>query len=169
MFKLSGLDKLEAAVNKVIAATKADIETQRKLVATALTTEIEKNVPVWSGRTLSSLKWSNGVTASAMVPHPDRGDTSPEGFFKYHSEFGKTSTMSLGQEPMRGSSLANSLASLSNVSYAIDQRLVLTMNSTASALVNAGEAPSSDKARNQGVVAALALAQVKVTFSGLVK
>jgi hypothetical protein len=169
MFALKGLDKLQVSLLKTIDSTKKNLETQRKLVATALITEIEKNVPVWSGRTLSSLKWSNGVTASAMVPHPDRGDTSTDGFFRYHSEFGKTSGMSLGQEPMRGTSLANSIASLANVSYNIDQRLVLTMHSTAGDKVNSAEAPTSDKARNKSVVAALAVAQIRVTFSGLVK
>jgi hypothetical protein len=169
MFKLSGLDKLEAAINRSIETTKTKLEVQRKLIATAITIEIAKNVPVWSGRSLSSLKWSNGVTASAMIPHPDRGDTSTDGFFKYHSEFGKTSTMSLGQEPMRGSALAHSLASLENVSFDIDKKLILTMNSTASEKIIAGEAPSSDKARNKGLAAAIALAQIKVSFSGLIK
>jgi hypothetical protein len=169
MFTIKGLSKLEAAFSKTIVNAKTDIATKRKLIATALTTEIEKNVPVWSGRSLSSLKWSNGVTASAMIPHPDRGDTSTDGFFKFHADFGRTSSMSLGQEPMRGTALANSLASLANVSYDIDQRLFLEMNSTAGDKINAGEAPSSNKTRNKGVVEALAVAQIKVTFSGLVK
>lgn len=155
-WKASNLAFIDGYEKKIVDA--------RKEVARVLTETLVKNIPVWSGRTVRSVHASNSGAPAPLENHPDRGDTSSEGKFRYHQEFGGTSRMPMGSEPMRSSAEAVAYASLGGVSYDIDQPLYITIGSTASGKVNVAAAPSSETARNTAVVTEIAKSQVKAMF-----
>lgn len=163
---LTGMDVLEKRFYQHIAVTEKRIVDLRKQIATALTEALIQNIPVWSGRTMRSINWSEGSPAP-METHPDRGNTSPEGFHKHHQEFGSTSRMSLGSEPQFSAASAVARASVASADFSLNKRAVVTVNSTAGARVEAGTAPDG-AGRNKGIVSALAVAQIKSMFSGVV-
>jgi hypothetical protein len=167
MITLNGFDSLLTALNNKVKESEKEVVELRKNVTTDLITSIGKNVPVWSGRTLASVKATNGSGGNA-INHPDRGDTSSHGDYHFHPEFGRTNSMSLGNEPMRGTADAESKASLSTVNFDIDQTVTISMNSTAGELVENASAPGDKPARNQAVVSSLAVAEIKSKYGNAV-
>jgi hypothetical protein len=166
---MKGMSQLKGSFDKYIKDVTKTIVDLRKNVAEELTDAILANTPVWSGRTVRSLTWNNDGARAQMEVHPDRGDTSPDGEYHYHQEFGLTSKLPLGQEPKRASAEAVAYATLHSADFGLDNKLFVTMNSTASAKVEVGAAPTPDAARNQGVVSALAIAQVKSKYGNMIK
>jgi hypothetical protein len=165
--KLVGMSQLRGSFDKYIEDVSKKIVDLRRAVAEELTEAILANTPVWSGRSVRSLQWSNGSSPAQKEVHPDRGDTSSDGPYHYHQEFGATSQMPLGQEPRRASAEAVAYGSLHSADFGLDQTLFVTMNSTASDKIEAGIAPTPERARNQGIVSALAIAQVKAKYGNL--
>ncbi len=151
-------------ITRQLDAFEVKIVDARREVARALTESLASNIPVWSGRTLRSVHATNSGSPLPVENHPDRGDTSSEGPYRFHQEFGATSKMPLGSEPMRGSAYSTALASLDSVTYDLSQPLYITISSTAAMLANVAAAPTSQTARNHAVVTELAKAQVKAMF-----
>jgi hypothetical protein len=164
---MTGMSQLKGSFNKYIDNATKNLVDLRKQVAGELTDAILANTPVWSGRSVRSLKWSNDGSVAQMEVHPDRGDTSKDGEYHYHQEFGLTSKLPLGQEPQRTSAEAVAYASLHGVDYGLDKALFVTMNSTASDKIEEAAAPTAQGARNQAVVSTLAIAQVKSKYGNL--
>jgi hypothetical protein len=162
--RLSNLSAWSDSVNNKIKLYEKKVVDARREVARVLTESLVANIPVWSGRTVRSVQASNSVAPAPMENHPDRGNTSDEGFFRYHQEFGGTSRLPMGSEPMRSSAEAQAYASLGSVSYDIDKPLFITISSTAASKMNVGAAPSPEAARNRAVVTEIAKAQVKAMF-----
>lgn len=167
---IDGIPAFERLAKAFMEKQEKKIVDLRKKVAHELTNALLENIPVWSGRTVASMKWSNNGDMSAMVPHPDRGNTSPQGYYRYHPEFGHTNTMQMGDEPMRGAAEALARGTLQGVSFALDAKLTVTINSTAWGLVEQARAPGGNagSARNTAVVSELAKAQVRAKFPGVV-
>lgn len=149
---------------KQISGFEKRIVDARKKVAFELTKSLLENIPVWSGRTARSVQATNTGAPKSIEPHPDRGDTSSEGVFRMHQEFGATSQMELGSEPRRGSAEAEAIGSLGSVDYGLNKTLYITIGSTAWGLVERGAAPTPEGARNVAVVSEIAMSQVKGMF-----
>lgn len=164
---ITGMSQLKGSFEKYIDNITKKLVDLRKQVAEELTEAILSNTPVWSGRSVRSLKWSNDGSVAQMEVHPDRGDTTTDGEYHYHQEYGLTGKMPLGQEPQRASAEAVAYASLNGADYGLDKSLFVTMNSTASAKIEDASAPTKEAARNQAVVSTLAIAQVKSKFGNL--
>ena len=163
--KVSGWKNLQAQYDAYVATKKKEIADLRRQVAAELTERLMENIPVWSGRTIASMNWTNNGGMKPRVANPrnsrsGRGDTA---------RFGRTSTMPLGAEPMRSEAEALARAGLDQVDYSIEKDVSLTINSTAWGLVELGRAPGDQfhKPRNKGVVSKIAIMQVKAKFGML--
>jgi hypothetical protein len=163
MITLNGFDDLLSKLNEEIKKSEKEVVDLRKDVTADILDIAAKNIPVWSGRTLASLKVTNGSSGTA-VNHPDRGSTSSDGDYHFHPEYGRTNTMAMGSEPMRGTAEAESKASMASANFDIDQKIVITTNSTAGELVENAQAPGDKPARNQAVVSSLTVAQIKSKY-----
>lgn len=152
---------------KAVEKFEKTIADSRRDVALALTEALMSNIPVWSGRTIRSITVSSGAGARVET-HPDRGNTSEDGFFRFHPEFGKTNEMSLGSEPQRGASEAMARAAVDGASYDIDTKVVLSVASTAWSKIEVAAAPDPQKARNAATVSEIAKGVVRSRF-GFVK
>lgn len=163
--KVNGYANLKARYEAYIATRTKAIADLRREVAAELTERLMENIPVWSGRTIASMNWSNTGAMKPRVPNPRNSRTGRSDT----ARFGRTSTMALGTEPMRGEAEAAARAGLAGVDYSIEKDLSLTINSTAWGLVEMGRAPGDQfhKPRNKGVVSKIAIMQVKAKFGML--
>ena len=160
---ITGLDKVTKSFNDMIERVEKQVMDYRRQIASELTEFLMENIPVWSGRTISSMQWSNTGIEAPLGANPfGKGDTS---------RFGRTSKMALGEEPMRPQAEAKARSTLETVSYALDRQVTLTIHSTAWGLIDRGQAPGDQRhrPRNRGVVSEIALAQVRARFAGVVK
>ncbi len=150
---------------RLLAAVK-DVERKvvdmRAKIAYELTEELMNNIPVWSGRTIASMNWSNNGEMKKRIPHPQRGGYEKEGKWRPSAEFGATSRMPLGSEPMRSVAEAQAMATLGSVDFSIDSKLTLTINSVPWSLVEEGAAGVSR--RNKAVVSQIALATIRARY-----
>jgi hypothetical protein len=167
VLKLEGLGALNAKFDAMIKRTEKKIVLTRKQVAQELIEALIVNIPVWSGKTVRSVAVGNAPTGgNAREPHPDRQNYALEGEWRYHEEFGPTSRMKMGTEPMRPRSEAIARASVNETDYSLDKPVFVSSDAYLWELVERAEA---GKGRNKAVVSQIALAQVKAKFGGLVK
>jgi len=169
--KYANLNSFLNGIRQHIDKSAVEVEKLRREIADALLTELFKNIPVWSGRTVASIQVSNSSSAPTKETHPDRRNTSKDGPYHFHPEFGFTNRMALGAEPQRARAEATARASLDGADYSIMKRVYVVGNSTAWSLIEKGDAPDHDPhtPRNSGVVSTLAVAAVKSKFGGRVK
>lgn len=161
---LGNFDNWKSQIDGFVEAKRTQIADLRKQIAQELTAAFLEDIPVWSGRTARSVHWSNSGE-KVLEPHPDRGDFADDGKFHYHQEFGLTSQMSLGAEPMRPSAEAIAYASIESTNFDIAEPVFLTISSTAWGKVEQGEAPTPDTARNVAVVSEIALSKIRSMFN----
>lgn len=167
MLKLIGVDKLNARLDAMIKRTERKVVNLRKQIAQELIEALIENIPVWSGKTVRSVAVGNTPTGgNAREPHPDRGNYSTEGPWRYHEEFGATSRMAMGSEPMRPRSEAIARASVEQTNYSLDKPVFVSSDAYLWELVDKAQAGAK---RNDAVVSQIALAQVKAKFGGIVK
>lgn len=138
-----------------------EVVTYRRGAMETLVNAMADNIPVWSGRTLSSMTISNSALVASIGLPPSRREAQA---------FGQTNRMPLGSEPMRGSAMGAALASLAGVDWGINSsRVTVTINSAAWPLVERGAAPGGpgQAVRNRAVVSRIALAETKAKFPKL--
>jgi hypothetical protein len=162
---VSGLDKLTRNFKAAVERIEKQVVDYRRQIAAELTERLMDNIPVWSGRTISSMTWSNTGIEAPLAENPLGKDA------KLVATYGRTSKMALGEEPMRPMAEARARASVASLNYAMDKQVTLTIHSTAWGLVERGQAPGDQqhRPRNRGPVSAIAIAQVKAKFGGIVK
>lgn len=158
--KITGLSGLRGKLGRYIKDHEKYVVNRRVDVVNFLLEELMKNIPVWSGRTIRSIRISTSETFAPLEPTPDPS---------LWASFGKTNQMPMGAEPMRESAEGTARAQLANAQAAkFKDKLYLTINSTAWDLVEHAMAPGAPKqARNRAVVTELALAAVKAKFKGV--
>lgn len=163
---LTGMRDVARSFDNMIKGREKQIADLRREVAKELTLRMMENIPVWSGRTISSMLWSNSGANAPVEPHPHRAGASVNGPWHSVAAFGTTSQMALGTEPRRGQAEAKVLGSLEGLDYSIDKDVVLTISSIPWKLVENAQAPNPNgRNRNKAVVSAIAIAAVKAKFS----
>ena len=169
--KLLNMAGLEARFNKMLKEAEKSIVDARKKVATELMKALIENTPVWSGRAVRSISVSNGGgSGNTQEKHPDRGDADFNGTpWHYHSEFGATSRMPLGSEPMRAPSEAIAMATIESADFSLSKPVVISSNSYMWAEIDSASAPTEESARNQAVVSRIAIDKVRSAMKGIVQ
>ena len=151
---VNGIDGLK----KQFAALRANMEQQvmrrRQEVAAYLIERLMEDIPVWSGRTIESISIN---TSGALA------NLAPNDWPAPHSEYGHTSRLALGSEPMRAGAEAHARAEVSNALAPLDRSVFVTIHSTAWSLIEVAQAPNG-KGRNTAVVSEIALARTKSEF-----
>lgn len=173
MLTVKGIDGLKKGFDDMIVRVANQIRDVRAEIVNELVERLIENIPVWSGRTISSLwvdKLGQGLPAEA---HPQRGGFAIEGKFHAEPRFGLTSQMPMGSEPMRGQAEAKARAQAMKArSFTIwdAPKIQVTISSVPWALIEQGKAPNPNKrGRNRAVVSQIALAAVRSKFAGILK
>lgn len=147
---------------KVLAATKRkrlEMLRQRKEVVMTLVDELIKRIPVWTGRTLSSIRVSTSGRQARNTPPPP-----PSEWYLY----GATNKMPLGNEPYRPPAEAKARAAAESGPYNSKSDIHVTINSTGWEIVNKGQAPGPNKiARSTAVVSEHAKLATIARYPGL--
>jgi hypothetical protein len=151
-FELGNLDGFLKGLHGQIDEQKKKVEAARREAVRTLVESLIANIPVWSGRTVSSVRVANSSVSAPLKGDPPRATWS---------RFGRTSVMDLGSEPMRKAAEAEALAQVDNADYDFDKALFVTIHSEAWGLVERAVAPDARRARNAAVVSTLALAKTK--------
>ena len=139
--KLVGLGALDKALKKHIKDFKLTLAEKRRLAITTLVQELAINIPVWSGRTIESIRIANSPVYAALQGAPNPTD-------------------SLGEQN-RASATAAALAQVAKANYMPERKVFLTIHSEAWGLVEIAQAPRPGAARNKAVVSQLAIAAMK--------
>lgn len=167
--RLVGMPSLNKRFDAMLKRAEERIVDVRKKVARELMDALMSNVPVWSGRAVRSLSAANAPSSNAPVEvHPDRGNTSKDGRWNSHPEFGDTKNQALGAESQRRSAEGTALASLGAVSYDINSKLFITSSSYMWDIIDNATYRGSES-RNNAVVSALAIAQIRARFGNVLK
>lgn len=134
-----------------------DIQQLRARVAETIIAALIENIPVWSGRTVSSIR----VNADGSYA-PLQGKPSPSIVKKAD---GGAQKHGLGQEPLRdvAESLALAQARLA-ADIPVNRSVFVTINSEAWDLVEDAKAPTAELAVNKAVVSEIAMAKARVKF-----
>lgn len=167
--RLTGMPGLRGGFHNLIKRSKLRIQDVRKKIAISIVDGMIENMPVWSGRAVSSIQVGNSSGGGKNAPHPDRGGTALDGEYLVHPEWGITSKMSLGEEPMRPAAEATARASAEGADYSMDKDVFITSHQYHVGLVEQAKAPKRGAGRNIAVVSAIAVAKVKSIFAGVVK
>ncbi len=153
---LEGLGALRASLKKAVDDGRRKVEQDRRRAAEIIIEHLMQNIPVWSGRTIESIRVNNDGSVAALQGAPSSGE---------RARFGATSKMALGSEPMRAGAERQARDQVANGNYDIRLPLHITIHSEAWSLVEIAEAPNKGQARNKAVVSEIAkqaaLAQVK--------
>lgn len=167
---IKGQDKMREAFQRMIDRTKSQLYDLRAQIAMELTLALVKNIPVWSGRTISSLTWAPQQVQNAQ-PHPQRGGYAINGMWHADPTYGKTQMLPLGAEKMRGSAEAQATSEAESLYGYFGDVAVMTINSVPWGLIEHAQAPggSGQRPRNTAVVSQLALQQVKSKFGNVLK
>lgn len=155
LFKLSGNDKLKENVKKTQANLRKKLEKRRKEIVAFFVKELMANIPVWSGRTIASIRVNASGSHAPRQGEPSKGA---------RASFGYTTGMALGAEPKRGEAEARAMRAVEEADYDIRKKVQITINSEAWKLVNQAAAPDKARARNRAVVAEIALQATKSKF-----
>lgn len=154
MMQFKNVDSVMASINRHIDKTKKEAETIRRDATKMLVDEMIANIPVWSGRTIRSLRVNNDAAKAPLEPEPHPSQWP---------SFGRTRVMDLGEEPMRPGAEASARAQVNSANYSFDLPVYITINSAAWGLVEQARAPDG-RGRNKAVVSALAKARVRSKF-----
>lgn len=155
--QIKGLGALAARLAKLKKRGEEDARKARNAAMMTLLDALAENIPVWSGRTLASIRISGRPQFAQL-----QGDPSPEEAV----EFGATSLMALGEEPMRQMAMSLAEEELGNL-QGIKGPAYLTIHSEAWGLVEKGKAPTPEGARNTAVVSAIAIARTRAAHPGV--
>lgn len=153
----TNLDQMKAEVAKQIADLEQQAIDKIKNAARVSLGEFMSRTPVWSGKTVENYQWGIGGAPGGML---EPSSNEP---------VGATGSMPLGEEPRRADAEGVATASLESVlaGYnSLDANLVMTNNSDIWDLVDNGEAPTAQRARNQGGVSVLAEQSAKAILGG---
>lgn len=150
LISFTGIDKLKANAKKTVAAKRRQMQLIRKDVVMTLVLEMMRNIPVFTGRTIESIRVNSTGSEARRIPAP-----APTEWAQY----GATNRMPMGSEPRRGPAEARALNEVNSAPYLSKRDIHVTINSTAWPLVENALAPGDGKpARNQAVVSQLAIA-----------
>lgn len=170
MIKITGVERLQKKFDDLHKKMRERIFDTRAQIAREMTVELLGNLPVWSGRTIASVRW--GEDANPQVePHPQRGDMSVTGPWHSEKSFGKMSGMPLGAEPMRAGAEVMAMAEADLVKTMEGPVATLTIASVPWSLIERGAAPGGPKQhpRNVGVVSQIALATIRAKYASVLK
>lgn len=155
---VTGVDGLLRSFDRMVDRVEKRVGVLSQQATRDLVVAMMENIPVWSGRTVESITVSNtGAVA------PLQGDPSPSEI----PGFGRTVVMNLGEEPMRAQAEAQALSSIGATTFDGKKPVFITVHSEAWGLVNRGQAPDRDRARNQGVVSEIALGHIRSKYEFL--
>lgn len=129
-----------------------------KIAVRQLIMEMMANIPVWSGRTVESITVSNTGAVAPLQGPPSATEISG---------FGPTVLMELGEEPQRPAAERAALATVDATQFGLKKPVFITVHSEAWGLVEQGRAPDPDRARNTGVVSAIALSKIRSQYDFL--
>jgi hypothetical protein len=146
-FKVTNIAGFTKGLRDKIERAAKDVEYARKRATQTYVEALMENIPVWSGRTIRSIRVGNSASFAQVegAPTPQQA-----------ARFGPTSLQSLGEEAMRRGAEATALAQVAGASYDINKELHITVSSEAWGLVEAGAAPDTERARNDAVVSEIA-------------
>lgn len=158
--KVKGLSGLRDTLGRFTKKQQDYVVSRRYDAMSILLEAMMENIPVWTGRTIRSIRISTTGVLAPLEPHPEPSEWA---------KFGRTSQMSLGSEPMRSGAESIARAQLANAKNArFADKLYLTVNSTAWDLVENAAAPGAPLAsRNRAVVSEIAKAKVRSSISGV--
>lgn len=156
--QLVGLSDLAAKLKKLKADTEAKVMAEKRRAVEIIVQRLMENTPVWSGRTIESIRVNNTGAFAALQGAPSAAEAAA---------FGRTSKMSLGSEPMRASAEAQALQQVSQANYDLRLPVHITINSEAWALIEQAEAPTKASARNTAVVSEIAKQAALVAVKSL--
>lgn len=143
---------------KYVQGKEEELAKERKAIAQAFHDALITNMPVWSGRTMRSLKWSNTGAVVPKKTHPWKSGQDT-------TDFGDTNRMPLNTEPKFPQAKGYADASLNATNFGIKEKVYVTINSTAwDDGMNEAKAPDPHRARNHAVMVEIAKATVKAIF-----
>lgn len=145
--KIDGLAALQARLKKLKSDAEARVMAERRRAVEIIVRRLIENIPVWSGRTVRSIRVNNTGALASLEGPPKAADAA---------KFGQTRLMPLGSEPMRQVSDAMALSQVANADYDIQKPVHITIHSEAWGLVEQAEAPDKASARNKAVVSEIA-------------
>lgn len=157
MISFSNTDAFTKSLMTHVDKTAKDAERIRREATAVLVRELINNIPVWSGRTIRSLRVNNSGATAPLEPEPPMSQWA---------RFGRTRTMAMGTEPMRAVSMAVALTHVAGANYAFELPVYVTINSHAWGLVENAKAPDG-RGRNKAVVSEIAKAKVRSQFPQL--
>lgn len=145
--ELVGIGNLGASLKAKIAKLKHDVEAERRRAAEIIVQRLMENIPVWSGRTIESIRVNNDGSYAPLQGSPSKDE---------RARFGATSKMSLGSEPMRAEAERQAWQQVKDANYDLRMPLHITIHSEAWGLVEKAEAPNKGQARNKAIVSEIA-------------
>lgn len=173
MLVVSGVDRLKKQFDDMIVRVANKVRDLRAEVMVELVERLIENIPVWSGRTISSIWVDKMGEGLPPEPHPQRGGFNLDGKFKFEPRFGMTSRMPMGSEPMRGQAETKARAQAAKArGFTIwdAPKIQLTITSVPWSLIEQGKAPNPNKkGRNRPIVSQIALAAVRAKFGNVLK
>ncbi len=159
LIKVTGLSGLRNLLGRFIKSQETYVVNRRYDAMEFLLEAMMENIPVWSGRTIRSIRISTTGELAAVEPAPSQEE---------RKNFGQTSKLALGSEPMRASSEAVARAQLSRARAAkFQDKLFLTVNSEAWDNVERAGPTTGGPGRNRAVVTEIAKAKVRSRFPGV--
>lgn len=157
--KVTGLSGLRGALGRYVKAQEQYVVNRRYDVMEYLLEAMMENIPVWSGRTIRSIRISTSGELATSEPEPPIEDWN---------KFGRTSKMPLGSEPMRASAESVARSQLANARVAtFRDKLFLTVNSEAWDNVEKAGPTIGGPGRNRAVVTEIAKAKVRSRYPGV--
>lgn len=155
---LGNLTGFLAGLNAHIEKSRQDVEKERRAAVRTFVTSVMKNIPVWSGRTIRSLRVSNSGNLAALEPQPD---------YSTWDSFGQTSKMAMGNEPMRRSAEAIALGELDNPNYDINVPVFITIHSEAWGNVEVAGETWGGPGRNKAIVSEITKQEVRAAHGAV--
>jgi len=145
--ELVGFGDLATTLRSHIAKTKQAVEDERRRAVEVIVARLMENIPVWSGRTIESIRVNNDGSTAALQGTPSQVE---------RAKFGLTSKMALGSEPMRAEAQRQAWSQVANANYDLSLPIHITIHSEAWGLIEQAEAPNKGQARNRAIVSEIA-------------
>lgn len=156
MLEVNGVDALRRKFQDFRRRQEEKIVQARKEVTAFLLESLMDNIPVWSGRTIESVRIGTSQEFAPLLEAADPGS------------YGQTRKMSLGSEPMRSGAEATARSQLGGAGAPITKPVFLCIHSEPWGLIEKAEAPDGPgSARNTAIVSAIAIAKTKAKFGFL--
>lgn len=148
MFDITNIDRLSTAVEERIKKVDKRAGVLIKKAVSDFVEAMLLNTPVWSGRTVESVRVSNTAVFAALQGVPSAQE---------QATFGPTNSQPLGVEAMRPRAEAAARGQVDGGVYGLQHSVFITMYSEAWQLVEDAKAPNHERARNKAVVSERAL------------